>query len=99
MRKLIFRTEKFILDDEWQGWEFEAVSNPPLSVIYDLSSGDIENRVIPALVSQIKRWNFVDEEGNDLGPPSLEAMNRLPVDLVMLIANGLSERAGKTEKN
>jgi len=97
MKKLKAKYEAIKLSDDFEGWEFTARTNPPLRVVRDISSGDIDT-IIPAMVSMIKEWNFIGENDAPL-EVSEDSLNELPIDLVMDIAAAYSDRVGNTEKN
>lgn len=81
MRKLPVRLADFTLDGEYEGWTFTARVNPPCGVLDDLASGVFSRLLVGAGVL-IKNWNFVDEEGEPLGPPSDETIGKIPSDLL-----------------
>ena len=80
------KTKLIQLTGEYEGWEFEARINPPLSVFGDLSSGEFV-RIAPALTKIVRSWNFVDEEGKPLPNPSIDTINELPLELITDMSN------------
>lgn len=93
-RKMPVRTRTIALSGDWEGWEFEARTNPTMGTLGDLSSGQFE-RIITGLANTVKGWNFVDEDGQPLPNPAVikeptEVIRRLPFDLAVAMANALS---------
>jgi len=78
------------LTDRYDGWKFSARTNPPLRVLADLSSGDLD-LLASSLATIIKSWNFVDEEGQPLSSPTSDVIMDLPSDLINAIANAYVE--------
>ena len=97
MKKLQIKTEIVELDGDYAGWKFTARVNPPMRVVRDISSGDIE-RIMPALASVITEWNFIDENGVPF-ECSEAGLNELAIDLMMKVATAYSDKVGNTEKN
>lgn len=85
------KTATIELTGDYEGWEFEARMNPPLSIFGDLSSGEFE-RIAPALAKIVRSWNFIDESGVPLGNPSKDAINELPLELVTEMSNKFIEK-------
>jgi hypothetical protein len=85
-RKAVIKTRKIELDGEWEGWWFICRTNPPMSSIADLLSGNID-RMIESCKGIIKEWNFVDEEGNPLPPPQDGGVELVPSDLFQALSN------------
>jgi len=71
--KLLIKTRVIALTGEWTGWQFTARLNPPLGVLFDITSGDLE-RIVNGMAKIIISWNFVDENGQPLPAPSAEVM-------------------------
>ena len=86
VRKLPVKIKTIKLDKEWEGWEFTARTNVKIKVFSKVSSGDID-KMIEGMCSIIQSWNFVDEEGNDMPPPSEDTIGDLTVDLLTAISN------------
>jgi hypothetical protein len=97
-RKLPIKTRDIELTGDYEGWHFTARTNPPMRVLTDLSSGDL-NLITEALGGVIVDWNFVDEEGKAMANPSPEAVRELPVDLAMEVARSFSVEVGKLGGN
>lgn len=64
--KMPYRTAKVELDGAFEGWWFLARTNPPIRAISDMYSGNFD-RMVRGLSEIVLDWNFVDEEGNNLG--------------------------------
>lgn len=76
------------LDGEgYEGWKFEARTNPPWGVIEDLYDADDLRTVREALSSVILSWNFVDEDGNPIPAPAedKESLRKVPSDLIQAV--------------
>ena len=86
MRKLPIKLSELKLTGEWEGWECTVRTNPPISVFADIASGDFD-RIVKGVSKIIVKWNFVDENGEPFGPPTLETVNELPVELITVVAN------------
>jgi hypothetical protein len=88
-RKMPIRISKFDLDGDFTGWWFNARTNFPMSFVEEMQSQDMD-RMAKALSLIIIDWNFVDENGEDLGNPTQEIIkNELPIELVGLITTAL----------
>lgn len=98
IKKMPVRTKTVVLDGDYEGWEFEVLINPKLSVFSDLSSGEFD-RIAVALSKIIRSWNFVDEEGVPLEKPSIVTIQELPLDLITLISNKFVEELSKLSPN
>lgn len=98
IKKMPVRMTKVALDGDYEGWEFEVLTNPKLSVFGDLSSGEFD-RIAIALSKIVRSWNFVDENGDPLPQPSIDAIQELPLDLVTLISNKFVEELSKLSPN
>ena len=85
-RKQPVKTKPIALDGEYAGWECTVRTNPPLKAFGDVASGNFD-RIITGLAAIIKAWNFVDEEGGLLPPPSTTTISELPLDLATAVAN------------
>jgi len=85
-RRLPVKTRLMALDGEYAGWEFMACVNPRISAFADIASGEFA-RITQGLTFIIRGWNFVDEEGEDMPPPSKETIGMLPLDLVTAISS------------
>ncbi|MFA6016440.1 MAG: hypothetical protein WC742_15385 [Gallionellaceae bacterium] len=91
MKKLIGRqepvkTREMSLEGEYEGWEFSARTNPPISAFGDVASGDFD-RIVTGLAKILRGWNFVDENGVELPPPDATVIRERPLDLLTAIAN------------
>jgi len=80
------KTKDMALDGDYEGWNFTARTNPPIAAFGHIASGDFD-RIVLGLSRIIRVWNFVDEEGEPLLPPSQETIGELPLDLLTGIAN------------
>lgn len=98
IRKMPVRVKTLTLDGDYEGWELDVSVNPKLSVFGDLASGEFD-RIAVALSKIIKKWNFVDEEGEALPAPSVVSIEELPLELVTLISNKFVEELGKLSPN
>ena len=93
-RRLNIKTDRISKEGDWTGWEFTARTNPKLRVFGDIASGDFD-RMIRGLASILVSWNFVDEMGADMLPPSDEAVGELPFDLAIAVANAYTSKLAK----
>ena len=93
-RKLPVKTDRIALEGEWVGWEITARVNPRLRVFGDIASGDFD-RMIKGLADIIISWNFVDEEGLEMPPPTSVTVGELPYDLAIAVANAYTSRLAK----
>lgn len=93
-RKMPVKTADLKLDGEWEGWNFTARTNAPISVFSDIASQDFE-RIVKGLSRVVLKWNFVNEEGTPYGNPTRENIADLPLDLVTSIANAFVEELTK----
>ena len=80
-RKAIVKLANVELKGDYAGWKMTIRTNPPFRAFADLASGDME-RMIKGLSSIIRSWNFVNEEGDDLGAPSTATIGELETDLM-----------------
>ena len=71
---------------DWEGWEFTARVNPPIRVFGAIASGQFDN-IIAGLADILVSWNFVDENGDAMPPPSKESVGGLTTDLMSAVAN------------
>ena len=93
-RRMPIKLETFQLSGDYEGWEFTARVNPPVGILDELQSGDSE-RVYSVLSWLIKKWNFVDEDGKPLGDPSPETIRQLPLDLLFMILDKITDKIGE----
>ena len=93
-KKLPIRIKEIPLNGDWAGWNLVARVNPPLRIVGDILSGNID-RITEALAEVIKSWDFVDEEGEPLGEPSAATISELPIDLIKAVSNAFSEEVQK----
>lgn len=91
-RRMPVRTAQIELDGEYEGFSFTLRTNAPLYVLAGLSSGDLP-RITEALAEVLIDWNFPDENGDPLPPPSTETVGQLPFDLVGIIASHFNKEA------
>ena len=89
-RRLPVKTRVMALDGEYAGWEFTACTNPRISAFADIASGEFA-RISEGLAYIVRGWNFVDEEGEEMDPPSRETIGMLPLDLVTAISSKFVE--------
>jgi hypothetical protein len=97
-RQLPVKTATVELTGEYEGWHFLARTNPVIGVFGDIASGDFE-RIIRGLSLIIREWNFVDEAGEPMPEPSLEAMRNLTIDLAIEVANAYVKHLSEVPKN
>lgn len=97
-RKMPVRTGKVSLEGTYEGWECVVRLNPPLRVFGDFSSGEFD-RIISGLRLVILNWNFVDEDGNDLGPPDDTNVSLLPLDLAQAVAEAFTAKIAELDPN
>jgi hypothetical protein len=69
------------LDGEYEGWWAEVRTNPRYSTIEMLSD---PVRVYEGIAEIVKRWNFVDEEGQEI-PATADGCKVMPVDLGLIL--------------
>lgn len=105
-RKMPIRTREITLNGDWAGWIFTGRTNPTMSTLDDLISGNY-GRIIDALDKLVFSWNFVDEEGQPLpdltearkGGTSRELMGLLTLDLAMEMTKALSDAITEVPPN
>lgn len=110
-RKMPVRTKEIHLNGDWEGWTFTARTNPPMGIISDMSSGDID-LITGSIAKIIIDWNFVDEEGNALPVPkdvfddngevlqtAVGIVRSIPVDLLTVVSQSYSEEVAKLSPN
>ena len=85
-KKEPIRTREMALDGEFEGWEFTARTNPPISVFGDVASGNFD-RIVLGLSKIIVAWNWVDTEGVEIAAPTIDTIGERPVDLLTAVAN------------
>ena len=100
MRTLPVKTVRIALDGDYEGWWAEFRTNPPVGPLIDamsaFQSADVNkiDTILPPLIDMLEqvifKWNFVDEKGNEL-PCDKAGMRRLPLDLLMMLGNKVSE--------
>jgi len=78
----------------YEGWWYEARTNPKLKFFSDVASGDFD-RMVGGLSNIIVRWNFVDEEGEPLPQPKDGGVAEMSLDLVNIVASSYVEELGK----
>lgn len=106
-RKMPVRTREIHLNDEWEGWSFTARVNPPMGIISDMSSGEID-LITESIAKIIVDWNFVDEDGNPLPIPkdiqdengsiiqkAVDTVRLIPIDLLTVVSQAFSEEVAK----
>jgi hypothetical protein len=85
-RLVVKKREITIKEGEFEGWSFNAVMNPPLRTIEDLTASGID-RMVKGLASILRPpWNFVDENGEPMADPSEDTIRDLPTDLIAAIS-------------
>jgi hypothetical protein len=110
-RKMPVRTKEISLNGEWEGWSFTARTNPPMGIISDMSSGEID-LITESIARVITDWNFVDEEGEPLPIPkdirdedglliqkAVEIVRLIPIDLLTVVSQAYSEEVAKLSPN
>lgn len=85
MRRMPIRTGKVVLVGSYEGWTAEMRVNPPLRVLQEMESGNMD-RVKEAMASLIISWDFVDEEGEPLKPAGKGGIEQCPIDLLQDLA-------------
>ena len=91
-RRMPVHTEKVEMKNEWEGWTFTALMNPPLRVYEDLISGKVD-RIAPALSNVLIVWNFVDVDGNDLPQPTEQVIrDNLSLELVTAVVTSYTDK-------
>lgn len=93
-RKMPIKVRTIHLHGEYEGWWFEARTNPKLSAFSDVASGDFD-RMVGGLSKIIRRWNFVDEEGLPLPQPNDGGTGDLSLDLLNFVSSAYVEELGK----
>jgi hypothetical protein len=84
-RALPVKLKEIELDGDLAGWKLTARINPPLKIIEKIQSMKTVTDLVETLPEIIIDWNFVNEEGEELGKPSPETMRELPIDLLTAI--------------
>ena len=94
-RKIPVRTREIALTEEWDGWKFTARMNPPLGVFFDITSGDLQ-RIVTGIARVVLAWNFVDENGEKLPPPTFDIIAaNVTSDLLTEMSNAWVEEMSK----
>jgi hypothetical protein len=91
MRKLPIKTATIVLEGDYEGWELVCRTNPPMSMLQELASGDFKT-LMATLPKLIISWNFVDEEGEYIGDPSEVTIAKLPTELIMGVLNKITDK-------
>ena len=94
MRKQPVKTATVKLSGDFEGWEFEARLNPPMSALADVSSGNFD-RIIAGLSKIIRKWNFVDDDGQALPEPTPASIAELCSDAAIATAKAYAEEVSK----
>jgi hypothetical protein len=84
-RALPVKLKEIELDGDLAGWKLTARINPPLKIVEKIQSMKTVTDLVETLPEIIIDWNFVNEEGEELGKPSPETMRELPIDLLTAI--------------
>jgi hypothetical protein len=96
-RRMPVKVTQIKLSGDYEGWEAEVRSNPPMRVFESLLSGKIET-IRDALIAVVKSWNFVDEEGEPL-PLSADGLMGMPLDLTLALVKACSDAISVTPGN
>ena len=83
------RTSVLALDGDYAGFLVTIRLNAPFGVFRQLASGQ-EGDMVAALSRLIVDWNLSDENGAPL-PLTPEGIDAVPVDLLKLIMDGVTE--------
>lgn len=97
MRKLPVKKQVIKLNSEFEGWEFEARTNPTMKDVGNLASGDFD-RIVEALAKLVFAWNFVDENGENMPKPSVDTIGELPMDLATKMTEEIVKAAQQLPK-
>lgn len=84
------------LNGLYEGWKFTFRKNPPIGILQLITSGQIGD-VVQGLGELVIDWNFVDENGKDLGEPDAFGIAKLPVDLLTQMAEEISKNIGQVD--
>jgi len=85
-RRLPVRTALVRLSGDYDGFTATMRLNPRRHVVDQLRSGDMQ-RVSEAVAELVQRWNYVDEDGNDI-PLTAAGIYDLPDDLLAATIDG-----------
>jgi len=97
--KMPVKVKKFELNGDYAGFTFSARTNFSVGMAEEISSGEV-SALIDAFTEIITKWNFVDVEGNPLGPPSdREAMRHVPLEMLNLMSTAITEEVTAVPKD
>jgi hypothetical protein len=96
-RKMPVKTATIHLKGDYEGWSFVARTNCPIGAFADIASGSFD-RVVRGLAKIVVSWDFVNEEGVLLPPPTEEIIGSLPFDLATEVANVFVENINTLPK-
>lgn len=100
-RRAPVRRHRIELDDDgFPGWWVEVRLNPPWGVMEDLYDTDDFRVVRESLARVILDWNFVDDEGDPLPPPSedVTSLREVPIDLITVVLQRYQQVATELPK-
>ena len=84
------------LFEDYEGWAFIARTNPPSSFFDEFARDDLSiGERADLLAIAIREWNFVDENGEELGDPTPEKLRSLPPDLLLMVMRTYDEAVGE----
>ena len=98
LRKAVVKSRKVELSGDWEGWWFITRTNPPMQVIADLLSGNLD-RMMEACKGIVLEWNFVDENGDPLPSPKEGGIYKVPTDLFQAVSAAAGNAPFEVEKN
>ncbi len=91
------RTAVLALDGDYAGFAVTVRLNAPFGVFRQLASGQ-EGDMVEALSRLIVDWNLSDEEGTPI-PLTPEGIDAVPIDLLKLIMDGVTEAVRFPKEN
>lgn len=99
-RSMPIKTTRIELGGEYKGWWADIRTNPSVGLLIDAITtferadkeeiGEIMPPIYDMLDLTVNSWNFVDEKGKDI-PVTLDGLKRVPIDLLMVLANKVQE--------
>lgn len=82
------------MDGDYEGFKFTIRQNLKAAEVDSLlAAAESKDRVIirEAYAKVVRSWNFGDEEGEPLGPPSAETFAQVPDELVWAMVGKTTE--------
>ena len=85
-RLVLHKKEMTIKEGEYEGWQFTAITNPPMRVLEELTGSTLDSVIGGLAKILVAPWNFCDTEGELMKDPSVETIKDLPIDLISAIS-------------